>query len=32
MKNRKDETCILIDVAVSVDSNVTQEETEKKVK
>jgi hypothetical protein len=32
IKNKKEKTCILIDVAIPVDRNVTQKEAEKKLK
>jgi hypothetical protein len=32
IKNRKEKTCILIDVAIPVDTNVTQKEAGKKLK
>ena len=32
IKNKKDRTCILIDVAIPADRNVTQKEAQKKLK
>jgi hypothetical protein len=32
VKNKKDKTCLLIDVAIPSDKNVTQKETENKLK
>jgi hypothetical protein len=32
IKNKKEKTCILIDVAIPADRNVTQKEAEKKLK
>jgi hypothetical protein len=32
IKNKKDKTCLLIDVAIPSDKNVIQEEAEKKLK
>jgi hypothetical protein len=32
IKNKKDKTCLLIDVAIPSDKNVLQKETEKKLK
>jgi hypothetical protein len=32
IKNKKDKTCLLIDVAIPSDKNVIQKETEKKLK
>jgi hypothetical protein len=32
IKNKKDKICLLIDVAISLDRNVTQKECEKKLK
>ena len=32
IKNRKEKTCILIDVAIQADRNVMQKETENKLK
>jgi hypothetical protein len=32
IKNKKDKTCLLIDVAIPSDKNVTQKEAEKKLK
>jgi hypothetical protein len=32
IKSKKDKTCLLIDVAIPSDKNVTQEEAEKKLK
>jgi hypothetical protein len=32
IKNKKDETCLLIDVAIPSDKNIIQKEAEKKLK
>jgi hypothetical protein len=32
IKNKKEKTCVLIDVAIPADRNVMQKETEKKLK
>jgi hypothetical protein len=32
IKNKKEKTCILVDVAIPADRNVTQKEAEKKLK